>query len=200
MSDLYPDLPTVWQACTSVLNTAVAATLIAAIAGVITALPLLFTGHRTPVRPVPVWPVRLLALPVAVVMLEELQLIDVLQPQVLTLAVVQWPFYFWSVHALALNERHKPYIEAAVCLALGRQRILFGHLLPNCMPPLAIISLLYLADAIVLIVLLGGLHLNYSAPAWITWQHEALVPAVPAVLAALVLYGIGGRGLRRYQS
>ena len=35
-----------------------------------------------------------------------------------------------------LVEKGKEYVEAATCLGLGKARILFGHLLPNCLPPL----------------------------------------------------------------
>ena len=48
----------------------------------------------------------------------------------------------------ALVEKGKEYVEAAVCLGLSRRRILFGHLLPNCLPPLIVIGTLQVANAI----------------------------------------------------
>ena len=42
--------------------------------------------------------------------------------------------------AAALVEKGKEYVEAAICLAWARTRILFGHLLPNCLPPLIVIA------------------------------------------------------------
>jgi peptide/nickel transport system permease protein len=39
-------------------------------------------------------------------------------------------------------------VEAARCLGLSRIRILFGHLLPNCLPPLIVIGTIQIASAI----------------------------------------------------
>ncbi|MCY3670148.1 MAG: ABC transporter permease, partial [Alphaproteobacteria bacterium] len=52
----------------------------------------------------------------------------------IALVTVQWAYYARTVRASALVERSKEYIDAASCLALSHRRILFRHLLPNCMP------------------------------------------------------------------
>ena len=49
-----------------------------------------------------------------------------------------------------LVERRKEYIEAAHCLALGTRRIVFRHLLPNCLPPLIVVVTMRVAYAIML--------------------------------------------------
>jgi peptide/nickel transport system permease protein len=49
-----------------------------------------------------------------------------------------------------LVERGKEYIEAARCLALSDRRILFRHLLPNCLPPLIVVATVQVAHAIAL--------------------------------------------------
>lgn len=67
---------------------------------------------------------------------------------VLALVIVQWSFFARAVRAAALVERGKEYVEAAVSLGLSRRRILFGHLLPNCMPPIIVIGTLQVANAI----------------------------------------------------
>ena len=57
---------------------------------------------------------------------------------VIALVTVQWAYYARTVRGAALVERGKEYIEAAECLALPTPRIIFRHLLPNCLPPLIV--------------------------------------------------------------
>jgi peptide/nickel transport system permease protein len=64
------------------------------------------------------------------------------------LVLVQWALFARAVRAAALVEKGKDYVEAATCLGLSRARILFGHLLPNCLPPLIVIGTLQVANAI----------------------------------------------------
>ena len=59
---------------------------------------------------------------------------------VLALVIVQWAYYARTVRAAALVERRREYIEAAECLALPQARIIFRHLLPNCLPPLIVVA------------------------------------------------------------
>ena len=64
------------------------------------------------------------------------------------LVLVQWALFARAVRGAALVEKGKEYVEAATCLGLGKGRILFGHLLPNCLPPLLVIATLQVANAI----------------------------------------------------
>ncbi len=67
---------------------------------------------------------------------------------VIALVVVQWAYYARTVRASALVERGKEYMEAATCLALPHSRIVFRHLLPNCLPPMIVVGTLQTAHAI----------------------------------------------------
>ncbi|MBW8054833.1 MAG: ABC transporter permease [Acidiferrobacterales bacterium] len=67
---------------------------------------------------------------------------------IIALVAVQWAYYARTVRASALVERNKEYIEAAICLALGHRRIVFRHLLPNCLAPLIVVGTLQTAHAI----------------------------------------------------
>lgn len=67
---------------------------------------------------------------------------------VLALVIVQWAQFARAVRAAALVERGKEYVEAAGSLGLSRPRILFGHMLPNCLPPIIVIGTLQIANAI----------------------------------------------------
>jgi peptide/nickel transport system permease protein len=79
---------------------------------------------------------------------------------VLALVIVEWAYYARPVRGTALVERRREYIEAAECLALSRSRILFRHLLPNCLPPLIVIGTQQVARAIALEATLSFLGLG----------------------------------------
>jgi len=69
---------------------------------------------------------------------------------IFALIMVQWAYYARTVRSAALIERGKEYIEAAKGLALSPARIVFRHLLPNCLPPLIVIATVQVAAAIAL--------------------------------------------------
>jgi len=79
---------------------------------------------------------------------------------VIALVAVQWAYYARATRGAALVERRKEYIEAAHCLALSPLRIMFRHLLPNCLPPLIVIVALQIASAISLEATLSFLGLG----------------------------------------
>ena len=79
---------------------------------------------------------------------------------VLALVIAEWAYYARTVRATAMVERRREYIEAAECLALPRYRILFRHLLPNCLPPLIIVGTQQMARAIALEATLSFLGLG----------------------------------------
>ena len=66
----------------------------------------------------------------------------------IALILVQWAYYARTVRGSALVERRKEYVEAAQCLALPRARIVFRHLLPNCLAPMIVVGTLQTAHAI----------------------------------------------------
>jgi peptide/nickel transport system permease protein len=69
---------------------------------------------------------------------------------IIALIVAQWAYYARTVRGSALVERGKDYVEAAACLGLSHSRILFRHILPNCMPPLIVVGTVQTASAIAL--------------------------------------------------
>ncbi len=85
---------------------------------------------------------------------------------VIALVAVQWAYYARTVRGAALVERSKEYIEAATCLALPASRIVFRHLLPNCLPPLIVVATVQVAAAIALEATLSflGLGLPITEP------------------------------------
>ena len=85
---------------------------------------------------------------------------------IIALITVQWAYYARTVRGTALVERGKEYIEAAQCLALSPSRIVFKHMLPNCMPPLIVVGTVQVAHAIALEATLSflGLGLPITEP------------------------------------
>jgi len=85
---------------------------------------------------------------------------------IIALVAVQWAYYARTVRSAALVERSKEYIEAATCLALPASRIVFRHLLPNCLPPVIVVATVQVAAAIALEATLSflGLGLPITEP------------------------------------
>lgn len=85
---------------------------------------------------------------------------------IIALVAVQWAYYARTVRASALVERRKEYVEAATCLALSHSRILFKHVLPNCLPPLIVVVTVQTAHAISLEATLSflGIGLPVTEP------------------------------------
>ncbi|HKW39316.1 MAG TPA: ABC transporter permease [Burkholderiales bacterium] len=89
-----------------------------------------------------------------------------LEKIVAALVAVQWAYYARAAYAAARVERRREYIEAAVALALSDARIVFRHLLPNCLPPLLVIAVVQVAAAVTLEATLSflGLGLPITQP------------------------------------
>jgi peptide/nickel transport system permease protein len=85
---------------------------------------------------------------------------------IIALVTVQWAYYARTARSTALVERKKEYVEAARALGLSPLRIVFRHLLPNCMPPLIVVAALQVASAISLEATLSflGLGLPITEP------------------------------------
>ena len=69
---------------------------------------------------------------------------------IIALVAAQWAYYARTVRATALVESAKEYIEAARCLGLSHARVVFRHVLPNCLAPLIVIGTVQTASAIAL--------------------------------------------------
>lgn len=79
---------------------------------------------------------------------------------VLTLVFLEWAYYARTARGQAMVESRRDYVESARGLGLSPMRILLGHVLPNCLPPLIIIGTLQIARAITLEATLSFLGLG----------------------------------------
>ncbi|WP_231602416.1 ABC transporter permease [Herbaspirillum chlorophenolicum] len=66
----------------------------------------------------------------------------------MALILVQWAIFARTVRGAAIVERRKDYIEAAMGQGLSPRRIMFRHVLPNCMAPLIVTATNQMANAI----------------------------------------------------
>ena len=85
---------------------------------------------------------------------------------IIALILVQWAYYARTARASALVEINKEYIDSARCLAFSSTRIMFKHILPNCLAPLIVVGTLQTAHAISLEATLSflGLGLPITEP------------------------------------
>mgnify|MGYP001270516993 CR=1 FL=1 len=85
---------------------------------------------------------------------------------VLAIVLAQWPLYARLVRGVALSESAKEYVEAAKSLGFSSSRIMFRHILPNCLAPLTVLATLQVANAISLEATLSflGLGLPVTEP------------------------------------
>jgi len=79
---------------------------------------------------------------------------------IIALVAVQWAYFARTMRSAALVEREREYIDAARCLGLGHRRIMFRHLMPNCLPPLIVVATVQVATAIALEATLSFLGLG----------------------------------------
>lgn len=85
---------------------------------------------------------------------------------IVALILVQWAVYARTVRSVVLVERQRDYVVAATGLALPRARVLFRHVLPNCLPPLIVLATVAIANAITLEATLSflGIGLPVTQP------------------------------------
>ena len=76
------------------------------------------------------------------------------------LVAAQYAYFARTAYGAAKAERRKDYVEAAMATPLSHRRIVFRHLLPNCMPPLIVVATVQVANAIALEATLSFLGLG----------------------------------------
>jgi len=127
---------------------------------------------------------------------------------VVAIAIPEIPRVTRLVRSLVLSIREEPYVEAAVSLGTPTWKIMFRHILPNCVAPLVVQGTYICAAAILVEAILSflGVGLPPDIPTWGNimsegraqfnqYPHNIFIPG--AFLAATVLaVNILGDGLR----
>ncbi|MGR5096253.1 ABC transporter permease [Vibrio maritimus] len=67
---------------------------------------------------------------------------------VVIIGIAEWPQYARTIRASVLAEKKKEYVEAARVMGFKAPRIMFRHILPNCLSPILVISTVQVANAI----------------------------------------------------
>jgi peptide/nickel transport system permease protein len=81
-------------------------------------------------------------------------------PLVIALITAQYAYFARTAYGAATAERQKDYVEAAHATPLPGRRVVFRHILPNCMPPLIVVGTVQVANAIALEATLSFLGLG----------------------------------------
>jgi len=87
---------------------------------------------------------------------------------ILSLAVLSWPIAMRIMRSAAISVRHQDYVRAARALGAGPFRIVFRHMLPNCLAPVLVYATIALGGFIGAEATLSFLGLGLRAPV-VSW-------------------------------
>jgi peptide/nickel transport system permease protein len=117
---------------------------------------------------------------------------------VISLGILYVPFTSRVVRSVTLVQKEMMYTEAARAMGYPQRRIIFRHILPNCISPIIVVSSLDLAYALLDIAALSylGLGVQPPTPDWgnmlaegqlvlLTAPHLALSAGIIIVIAVL---------------
>ena len=126
----------------------------------------------------------------------------------LALALVWWPGYVRLVQGKTLALKQETYVEAARAVGTGRLRIVFVHILPNCVSPIVVKASMDMGMAILAAASLGfiGLGAQPPYPEWgamishgrnylPTWWWYSAFPGL-AIYLTVLGFNLLGDGLR----
>lgn len=126
----------------------------------------------------------------------------------IALSLVWWPGYVRLVQSKALSIRNETYVEAARSIGASELRIVFVHILPNCMSPIVVKASMDMGMAILGAASLGFLGLGAQPPypewgAMISigknylpdWWWYSLFPGL-AIYFTVLGFNLVGDGLR----
>jgi peptide/nickel transport system permease protein len=127
---------------------------------------------------------------------------------VAAIAITEIPRVTRLVRSLVLSIREEPYVEAAVSLGTPTAKIMFGHILPNCVAPLLVQGTYIVAFAILVEAILSflGVGLPPDIPTWgnimaegrvqfVAYPHNVFFPGVFLAVTVLAVNMLGD-GLR----
>lgn len=126
----------------------------------------------------------------------------------LAVGVAQVPLYARLIRAQVLKLREEEFVDAARAQGVSSLRIIFRHILPNCLSPLLVQSTLNIASAILSAAALGflGLGAQPPTPEWgaMLSKGRDYIRAAPhimvfpglAIMLAVLMFNLAGDGLR----
>ncbi|KRS19235.1 ABC transporter permease [Roseovarius indicus] len=124
---------------------------------------------------------------------------------IMIIGIAEWPKFARTVRSSVLGEKSKEYVDAARVIGLPARKVMWGHILPNTLTPVLVISTIQVAEAIMTEAALSFLGLGmptdrpslgslirsgfefiFSGSWWIT-----LYPAIVLVVLILALNLLG---------
>jgi len=131
-----------------------------------------------------------------------------LEASIVGVAVAWWPSNARLVRALVLAAKERDFVHAARLCGASRMRVVLRHILPQILPPLAVIISLETASVLLALSSLSflgigaqaptpewGAMLNEARPFFMQAPHMLLVPGLAVTLAVLA-FNLVGEGLR----
>ena len=126
----------------------------------------------------------------------------------IAIGIVNIPYFARQVRSSVLSVREQEFVEAAKAVGTSDLRIMFRHILPNCMAPIIIRATMGMASAILSAAALSfiGLGIQPPTPEWGAMLSDGQrfirdywqMTLFPGLAIALVVFGINmlGDGLR----
>jgi peptide/nickel transport system permease protein len=87
-----------------------------------------------------------------------------LQSAMLALTLTYWPFFTRIVYSEARRLKLSLFIDALECIGAGGPRILFLHILPNCVSPIIVRATIGMGFTILVAAVLGFLGMGATPP------------------------------------
>ncbi len=126
----------------------------------------------------------------------------------IAVGIVSIPTYIRLVRGSVLSVKNKEYVEAARALGVNDKRIIFRHVVPQCLAPIIVQSSLQVGTAILWAAGLGFLGLGAQAPipewgamlsqgrGYIRTAHHVTTFPGLAIMLAVLGFNLLGDGLR----
>jgi peptide/nickel transport system permease protein len=129
-----------------------------------------------------------------------------LSSTVIAITVVSWPAVARLVRGEFLGMRRREFVQACIGLGMPDARIIFRHILPNCLAPIIVLASLMVATAI--LIESGLSFLGLSDPNVMSWGFQVgagrgvlrvawwlcAIPGV-AILLTVLAINLVGEGL-----
>jgi peptide/nickel transport system permease protein len=131
-----------------------------------------------------------------------------LEKAALALGILYVPFIARVVRSVTLVQKEMAYTEAARALGYGQGRIIFRHILPNCVSPVIVVTTIDVAYAMLDLAALSflGLGIQPPTPDWGTMLSEGQLVLLSApnlalaagfsIVVAVLGFNLLGDGLR----
>jgi len=122
---------------------------------------------------------------------------------ILVISAVTWPSIARLVRAEFLSLREREFVQSCVVVGMGEARIIFAQILPNCLPPIIVMSSVLVASAILTesgLSFLGlgdpnlmswGTMIGIGREAMRTAWYMSALPGIAIVITVLALNLVG---------